>query len=269
MPDQPHITVDSLRLTPAATLPEWEAPMPQSELAHITVGRVPYTLGQPPRERTSLPGYDSGVLCLLLGAFVLLAVNLRHYSTYLKNFAYDLWSIRRSDSTFAQRTINETGIQASVVFIVCLCEGIILDSLAPPAPLARTPFLSMALLTAGALLFYLWQLAAYRTVGYVFIDRISARQWLKGFNASQALLGALILIPALVVLFNPGSAPLVGAIAATAYLVARMIFICKGFRLFYENFGSLIYFILYLCTLEIVPLLLIFRGIRLFSNFST
>ncbi|WP_367617564.1 DUF4271 domain-containing protein, partial [uncultured Duncaniella sp.] len=38
------------------------------------------------------------------------------------------------------------------------------------------------------------------------------------------------------------------------------------FRLFYDNFGSLLYFILYLCTLEIVPLVLIYRAVLVLHN---
>ncbi len=89
--------------------------------------------------------------------------------------------------------------------------------------------------------YYLWQLCAYRIVGYVFTDKLSARQWIKGFNASQALLGLLLTIPALIVLFNPGGA---AAVANRNCLLSdsRLIFIFKGFRLFYDNFGSLLYF---------------------------
>jgi len=37
------------------------------------------------------------------------------------------------------------------------------------------------------------------------------------------------------------------------YLVARLIFIIKGIRIFYSNLTSIVYFILYLCAVEIVP----------------
>ena len=77
----------------------------------MTIGTVPYTLGMRPASRTLLPGYDSGVLCLLIAVFLILAFNLRHCSTYIKNFSYDLRSVRRTDSTFTVRTFSETGIR--------------------------------------------------------------------------------------------------------------------------------------------------------------
>ena len=117
-----------------------------------------------------------------------------------------------------------------------------------------------------ALLYYLWQLAAYGVVGSIFTDKVSARMWMKGFNASQSLLSMLIVVPAVVVLFNPSASHIVIILGLIAYFVARFAFICKGFRLFYDNFGSLLYFILYLCSLEIVPLVLLYRAVLFIHN---
>lgn len=259
---------DSVAQLAPAVCREWEAPLSSADRSDMTVGRVPYTLGMAPAPRTVLPGYDSGVLCLLIAVFLLLAFNLRHCSTYIKNFSYDLWSVRRTDNTFVVRTFSETGIQISIVLLTCLCEGIIINaaltSRGLSTPLPNFPEIGALFVVAG--LYYVWQLCAYRLVGYVFTDKLSARQWLKGFNASQALLGLLLTIPALIVLFNPGGAAIVAGIGVVCYLIARLIFIFKGFRLFYDNFGSLLYFILYLCTLEIVPVVLIFRCIGRFSQ---
>ena len=228
----------------------------------LTTGVVPYTLGLEPLERTQLPGYDSGVLCLLIGMFLLLSFNFRHYSTFLKNFLTDLLSTRRREGTFEVNTFSETGVLVSVVLVACLSQGIIINAWLNGAGLAGVipgAFITIGGITLAGALYYLWQLAAYATVGYVFTDKVSARMWLKGFNASQALLAFMLFIPALAVLFNPGAATAVVTIGISAYILARFLFICKGFRLFYDNFGSLVYFILYLCTLEITPLVVVYR----------
>lgn len=231
--------------------------------AWYATGTIPYTEGYEPGERASLPGYDSGVLCLLLGMFLLLAYNFRHYSTFLKNFLYDLFSVRRREGFFDVRTASETGVQISLLFMACLSEGIIINSLVG-APFEEFVgvFPVITLITVVAALYYVWQLAAYQTVGLVFTDKISARMWMKGFYASQALLAMLLVTPALVVLFNPGDAVAVAIIGASFYLLTRLLFICKGFRLFFDNFGSLVYFILYLCSLEIVPPVILYRLVR-------
>ncbi len=106
--------------------------------------------------------------------------------------------------------------------------------------------------------FYLFELLACTTVGYAFTDRVSAAQWRRGLNASSVLLGILLTIPTLVSLFYPSVTGAMLWVAAGLYAVSRIIYIAKGFRIFYNNFPSLLYFILYLCTLEIIPLIAIY-----------
>lgn len=115
----------------------------------------------------------------------------------------------------------------------------------------------MAICVAAA--YYLFEIAAYSTVGWVFGGKFAYTQWIKGFNASQSLLGITLIVPALIVLFNPSLGKSMTIIAIVLYGLARFIFICKGFRIFYKNPYSLIYFILYLCALEIAPLVSIFK----------
>ena len=42
-----------------------------------------------------------------------------------------------------------------------------------------------------------------------------------------------------------------------SYILSRIIFIYKGIKIFLRDVYGILYFILYLCTLEIAPLLLI------------
>lgn len=244
-------------------------PLTRAELTDMTLGEIPYTHGLEPMERAGLPGYDSGVLCLLIGMFLLLAANFRHYSTFFKNFLSDLLSVRRREETFGVRTFSETGVQISIVLIACLCEGIIINSAFPERPVLGPvlgEFVIIGVFSLIAMVYYLWQLAAYGTVGAIFADKVSARMWMKGFNASQSLLCMLLVVPALFVLFNPAASRIIIILGIGFYILARLAFICKGFRLFYDNFGSLLYFILYLCTLEIVPLVLIYRAVLVLHN---
>ncbi|MCM1163117.1 MAG: DUF4271 domain-containing protein [Muribaculaceae bacterium] len=259
--------------TPAPWAPhvcrETDGPATAAEKVLFTSGKIAYTEGLVPQPRTMLPGYDSGVLCLLIGLFLLLSYNFRHYSTFLKNFPTDLLSIRRREGTFEVRTFSETGVLMSIVLVACLSEGIIINAAMTGLGLsAAVPgvFFVIGSLTLVAALYYLWQLGAYWTVGYVFTDKVSARLWMKGFNASQALTAFLLVVPALVVLFNPAATSIVVPLAVFFYILARSLFICKGFRLFYDNFSSLIYFILYLCTLEIVPLVAMYRTAVYINN---
>lgn len=240
------------------TCHELEAPR-ILHLRNVTLGRVPYSDGLAPIPRAKLPGYDSGVMCLLIAIFLILTANFRHYSTFIKTFAQDLFTVRRRANAFDNNnTMSETRVLVSLASLVCICEAVILFSATNIEGVAST-FIAIGLLTLLTGAYYITQLIAYRTVGYLFGTSADTRQWIKGFNASQSLLGLALLIPALLLLFNPGMASFLLSISVVLYGIARFIFISKGFRIFYENYSSLLYFFLYLCTLEIIPPLVLFR----------
>lgn len=228
-------------------------------LRNATLGRVAYSEGIVPEPRQTLPGYNSGVMCLLIAIFLILTANFRHYSTFIKTFTQDLFTVRRRANAFDENnTMSETKLLVSLVTLVCLCEAIILYSSSAVVRGAGA-FVTIGLLTLLTGGYYLWQLIAYQTVGYLFGTPTDTRQWIKGFNASQSLLGLVLLVPALLLLFNPGMAPMLLSMSIALYGMARFIFISKGFRIFYDNYSSLVYFILYLCTLEIIPPVVLFR----------
>lgn len=232
---------------------EEESPYITRNVKSLSTGRVPYTEGITPEPRMMLPGYDTGVMCLIIGIFLIISANFRHYSTFLKNFAQDLWKVRGRQNVFNDHTVSETRVQASLTMLLCLCEGILVYSAISRAVSVGHIFAIIGLTTVLAAVYYLWQIVAYRIVGYVFATEESTTQWVKGFKASQSLLGIALVLPALIVLFNPGTAGAMIFISLALYVTARIIFIFKGFRIFYDNYFSLVYFILYLCTLEIVP----------------
>lgn len=258
------LQADSLNVFASPACRYEQAPLP---VEGCVKGRVGYTTGLAPVERALLPGYDSGVACLLLGVFLLLAFNFRHYTTALKSFPRDLLSVRRRDNLFEEHTMNETRLQFSMITVLCLTESILVYSATAAAGMALrcSAFTALLIFLGVAAVYYLVQLAAYATAGYVFADKVTSRLWLKGFNASQSLVGFLLVIPALTVVFNPSLTATMVIFSLIFYLFGRLIFIYKGFRLFYDKIGSLVYFILYLCTLEVAPLLVMARGYRFFA----
>ncbi len=165
--------------------------------------------------------------------------------------------VRLRDNLFEDHTVSETKVIASLVIMLCVSGGVLLDFLFPVHCISGvTPFLSVLALAVCVAGYYAFQLCAYSVVGYVFTTRVSARIWLRGFNASQVLLSLCVWVPALIVLFNPALGSSMLIVGGVLYILARIIFISKGFRIFYNNIPSLIYFILYLCALEIIPLVI-------------
>jgi hypothetical protein len=206
-------------------------------------------------------GYDSGVLTLLLVSFIIVSVGIRHGARLWKNLAHDLFDVRRRSNAFDERTTGETWVAIAMVFQNCIYTGLLLyaaSGLRGETASELPTFTTVALMTAIAIVLYLFRICAYGIIGYAFTDKIGSQQWIRGFNASQALLGCMLIVPALVATFYPHVVSSMLILAIILYFIAEIVFICKGFRIFYLHFESLLYFILYLCAVEIIPLVLAF-----------
>lgn len=258
--------IDSALAAPALTYTEVEA---------VAVTAVPdpepWLSGLEGEERDVPIGADSGILSLVT-ALLLMMMLIVHRSRKLFGALWqELLGMRRRANAFDDRTSSESSALTLMAVQWSVCAGILMYCAIalggasvfgfrpPEAPLAHAPFVGMAMFVGLAMAYYAAQLATYWVLGYVFADPTGRRLYVQGFTASQSLLGFALLIPALVAIFHQSAAPAMVATAAALYVLARIIFIIKGFRIFYRNFGSLLYFILYLCAVEILPLIFVCR----------
>lgn len=218
---------------------------------------APYMSGNEPIARINHPGHDSGIMMLIAITFILVSFSYKYYRRMLSTYGQDLWNVRNRANAFDEHTSNEHSVIAILIFQLCVYAGILisakLNTIIPinPDKIMLTTCCMMGIFG----LFYLFQLAIYSMVGYVFADKNGATQWIKGFNASHIFLGFSLLIPTMLSIFYPSTTGAMIIIAMILYIIARLTFIFKGFRIFYKKIHSLFYFILYLCTLEIIPII--------------
>lgn len=241
--------------TPFDICHETDAPTSASDRETYASHTPAWTLGKEGLTRPVTPGGDSGILALLVGVMVLLGLNMGHVRRVFRTLPQDLLSVRRRANMFDEHTGNEMRVIILLLLVTCVMEGLLLFMwLAPNHPLDTAAMLrAVGAFTCLGGAYYLFQLAACATIGYVFTDPVSAGLWRRGLNASQVMLGLTLTIPTLVALFYPETTHRMLIAAAMLYLLSRICYISKGFRIFYINFPSLLYFILYLCTLEIIP----------------
>lgn len=198
----------------------------------------------------------SGSVTLLIVLLAMVLLSAAHLRYLLGGFGTEMLGLRRRNNAFDSHTSSETRTLGLLLVTAIVCEGLILGVSINPAMISN-PMLTLAMmgLMAG---YYLWQVAIYSIVGYTFTDTFNASQWRRGFNYSQAMVGLAIIVPAFAVMFYPSMAHAALWLSAACYLLARLAFLFKGFRIFYNGLPSLIYFILYLCTLEIIPVVIVY-----------
>ena len=208
------------------------------------------------------PLHDTGIMTLFLISMFLVTLSMRKGYKYVSNFKKNLFSIKKRDNVFEDHnTVNEEITLLSLIANTCIMEGILINCgltlYFPSLSFAGNIFTNTLTLISIMVGFYLLQVAAYHLLGYVFTSKVNTSLLLKGFNASQALLGILLLPIVILLLVYPTYANTFIILFEFCYILCRIIFIIKGFRIFYSNYSSILFFILYLCSGEIVPLLVI------------
>lgn len=208
------------------------------------------------------PLHDTGIMTLFLLSMFLVTISMRKGYKYVSNFKKNLFSIKKRDNVFEDHnTVNEEITLLSLIANTCIMEGILINCgltlYYPTISQTGSIFTNMITFISVMALFYLMQTAAYHILGYVFTSKANTSLLLKGFNASQALLGLMLLPIVILLLVYPTYANTFITLFAFCYILCRIIFIIKGFRIFYTNYSSIFFFILYLCSGEIVPLLVI------------
>ncbi len=214
--------------------------------------------------------YNWGMSTILAGLFLLFCIiglRFRNNSKYIGALMRNLVEVRLRSNVFDE-TVRETSFIVLLNLLWSCSAGIVLcallDYTLPDNPafsfgltaLTTKPAASTALCMGVMILYTCGMALAYLTVGTVFSDKVHATMWLKGFTASQGLLGWVFFPIALLLLFYPHWYEELLWIALISFLIAKFVFIWKGFRIFFTQFSSWVLFLYYLCSLEIVPLIL-------------
>ena len=222
---------------------------------------IPLREGLPGRERTgNAPLHDDTFFALLLAGLVVFLLFIRHRKRIL-SWQSDGKTEHYRDSN---RSKHLLGINAHLrnLFLAYtfLVEGalgaIALFVVGQPLPLSGGYAVNALLLALPAALYFLLQQGIFVLLAAIFSSDARGREWCDTHLIINLLLGIGLFPFAFVATYLPEAAQTCLICAIILYLLTRILFIIKGVKLFLRDFRCLLYFILYLCALEIAPLLL-------------
>ena len=206
---------------------------------------------------------NSSVLSIIVIIFLFISIFFKECKKLLSRFILQMLNYRKHGSGFDEHTALETRLTILMVIQFLIYSGIVLSGATLIFSGKTDSYIGdfrFLINYIGILaVYYIFQLCAYATLGYTFADNNDTRQFLRSFNASQSMCGIALIIPSLMILFYPQELETLTLIGGIIYLLFRLVFISNGFSIFYRNIFSLVYFILYLCTLEIIPLIYVFK----------
>lgn len=209
---------------------------------------------------------DSILLSIILVLFVFTGLSsplIKHIAT---TFATELVSRRQRNIFDTHGNATDTRAILLLLLQTSILEGILLSGWVYTPTAIYSEALTAAILSGAALLFNAFSFIACSTTSYVFTDQHNAMYMRRTLSISQGLLGVTLLIPAAITVLSNEFTTAALITGILLYIIARIIYILKGFSIFYCNTLSILYFILYLCALEIIPVLMAGRIVRLLST---
>lgn len=206
----------------------------------------------------------SWIFAALALLFCAVCLKFKNNPRYIRTLLADLRDVRTRHNLFDD-TVKETSFlfllnatwicSAGVLLweLVRLRAGNpVLNSLTVP----DRPLPGIGMCVAVVAIYVVLLILAYYIVGNVFTDSKLTRMWVKGASASFGLQAFLFFPLSLLVLCYPSWSAIILLVAAATLLIGKILFIYKGFRIFFSQMSSWLLFLYYLCSLEIVPLIL-------------
>lgn len=217
-------------------------------------------------EQASSPMIVNTIGLLIIVMFVLCAERFKSGYKYFTILLHRLFTVRLRENVFEDHTtINE--LFSIIVFAAnsCIMQGLLAYYAVSHfgiGILEGTAAILMPVVCVllSAVLFF-FQLGLYNLLGYTFASQQQTKIWIEGYLASQTLMGVLLLPIVMMTNLSWGDDISWLGLGIFSFVLLRMTFVVKGFRIFFTKLQSSLYFILYLCSVEIIPVIALIAAI--------
>jgi hypothetical protein len=110
------------------------------------------------------------------------------------------------------------------------------------------------------LLFIVYKMLVTWAIGLVFFQKNNIKLWNQTIFSILALSGFLLFVPCLCLFFMTNGYFLCVYFTGLCFLSIEILISYKIYIIFFQHKSSLLYFILYLCTQELVPFYLLYKA---------
>ncbi len=221
--------------------------------------------GEPSKAPTYSYGGGDLMLGIMILSFLLLAIVKFFYSNYLNPVLASFYSFKSSRELFRNKNSNIQNTLILLNFLFPINGGIFLvlvfDYFGIEVLPAEFSFLSRFLIKSFSLyLLYSFIVLFLRVLGYVFDKKGLFYEYVHNISLFAKIYGVLLFpLIAGIIYASPVIIPV---LIYTALFFAGLLYAAKlvrGFKLLQNNEFSVFYVILYLCMVEIIPVIVMFR----------
>lgn len=252
----------TLKLHKSRALPELPFTIPEVPFRPIGMAgdAVPY--------RFQNDDFVTGAI--LLSSFLVIWTivrSRRFFGLSLKQFFYEA---RERDNLFASRTESELRGEVFLIFQTCFLHAILFfgyTQVAMPDVFVQvSPYKILGMVLSVCGLYYLFKVFLYRWVNTVFFAPWQVRRWNDTYFLSILAIGtAFFPMTLLFVYFDVPIESLFTPILAVTTGV-KLLLLYKAYRIFFVHHWGALHIILYFCTLEILPIILLWFSLTSISS---
>jgi len=205
-----------------------------------------------------------GFILFFISFFIIVSI-IGNRNKFLLSMFSSLFRNKNRHNIFYETVTNETLNKFFLSLQTILLSSIIFYCYAIYENFIVVTTLTQMLLFLGKcslllIIFFIYKFLAYSTVGAIFFRKEIVHQWNDDFFSIISLNGIFLFFPTLI-LFYVKNAFIYCFYFILFYLIFNQFFVFfKIYTLFFHKKERLLYFILYLCTQEIIPLYLVYRG---------
>ena len=217
-------------------------------------------------------GYPASVTLFIICALILFAVIRFHFGRNLIETFRSAFNFQKSMHLFEERreTDRHAAILSNILFTIV--SGIFI-SLALPFwganPIWESYTLSLLFFSFATGLLYFLKARIWQVLGAVFNVQVLSGLYIHNMFLYNRNAGLLILpIVAILPYISETITPYLIYAAISVFLIFYLLRLWRFFQIIHDQNVSVLYFILYLCALEILPLLLFVKSCKVLSEFN-
>ena len=180
-----------------------------------------------------------------------------------------LFREQERESIFSQTVNNEFLIKLVLCLQTILMSSILIYCVFSHAlnlPFETTSHLARTLggTVLIILLYIVYKFLTNFGVEFVFFQRESIRLWNNLFFSIVSLSGIVLFFPALLIFYFPNTYYVCACLSLLYFLFVNFLTFYKIYKIFFQQKSPFLYFILYLCTQELLPLFFVYEALAYF-----
>lgn len=214
---------------------------------------------------------DNFVTIVLMVSFFLVVWVISRSRRFLAHSVKDFFHVRVRENLFAERTDNELRGQIFLVFQTCFVLGILFfdctQELQTEVFNQVSPYKILGVSTAICSLYYLLKVGISTFVNNIFFPRDKCERWAESYMLTVLALGLSLFPVALLVVYFDLSFHHMVVLSCSLIMANKLLLLYKTYSIFFRYTLGWVHLILYFCTLEATPLLILWRALTYANSY--